>query len=148
MNSQIVKLIILSCLLFQYGCDITLKKKETNNNTVSFEKSKDDKTTKKNDSAKRNVGNKDFDIIISYYSDKANAGIRKDIITHTEISEQQAKKLVVGKIIPRDIQVMPLPLALERILTQLPLHVIRVQVGTRVIYMYVKSRKIIEIIKI
>lgn len=148
MNSQIVKLIILSCLLFQSGCDITLKKQATNNKAVSFEKSKDDKKTDKNVSEKSNVGNKDFDIIISYYSDKANANIRKDIITHTEISEQQAKKLVVGKIIPREIQVMPLPLALERILTRLPLHVIRVQVGTRVIYMYVKSRKILEIIKI
>lgn len=147
MNSQIVKLIILSCLLFQSGCDITFKKQATNK-AVSFEKSKDNKKTDKNVSEKSNVGNKDFDIIISYYSDKANANIRKDIITHTEISEQQAKKLVVGKIIPREIQVMPLPLALERILTRLPLHVIRVQVGTRVIYMYVKSRKILEIIKI
>lgn len=148
MNSHIVKLIILSCLLFQSGCDITLKKQATNNKSVSFEKSKDNKKTDKNVSEKSNVGNKDFDIIISYYSDKANANIRKDIITHTEISEQQAKKMVVGKIIPRDIQVMPLPLMLERILTRLPLHVIRVQVGTRVIYMNVKSRKILEIIKI
>jgi len=148
MNSHIVKLIILSCLLFQSGCDIRFKKQATNNKSVSFEKSKDNKKTYKNVSVKSNVGNKDFDIIISYYSDKANANIRKDMIMHTEISDQQAKKMVVGKIIPREIQVMPLPLALERILTRLPLHVIRVQVGTRVIYMNVKSRKILEIIKI
>lgn len=148
MNSHIVKLIILSCLIFLSGCDITFKKQATNNEAVSLEKSNDNIKTDKNVSEKSNVGNKDFDIIISYYSDKANANIRKDMISHTEISEKQAQKLVVGKIIPREFQVMPLPLALEKILTRLPLHVIRVQVGTRVIYMNVKSRKILEIIKI
>lgn len=148
MNSDIVKLILLSCLIFVSGCDITFKKQATNNKAVLLEKSKDNTKTDKNVSEKSNVVNKDFDIITSFYSDKANANIRKDMISYTEISDQQAKKLVAGKIIPRDIQVMPLPLALEKILIRLPLHVIRVQVGTRVIYMNVKSRKILEIIKI
>jgi len=74
--------------------------------------------------------------------------IRKDMISHTKISKRQAEKLKIGRIIPREIQVMPLPIALEKILPSLSLHVIRVQVGTRVILMNVKSRQILDIIKI
>jgi len=148
MNSQILKLILLSCLILQSGCDITFKRKVTPNEATSVEMSPDEKKSDKKVLLKRTVGNKDSDIIISYYADAANATIRKDMITHTEVSKKQAKKLVVGKIIPRDIQIMPLPLALERILSALPLDVIRVQVGTRVILMNVKSRLILEVINI
>lgn len=148
MNSQILKLILLSCLIVQSGCDITFKRKVTKNETAPVEISQDDNKSDKKDLLKRKVGNKDSDIIISYYSDAANAVIRKDMITHTEVSKKQSKKLVVGKVIPREIQVMPLPLALEKILSALPLDVIRVQVGTRVILMNVKSRLILEVINI
>ena len=148
MNSQILKLIVLSCLIVQSGCDITFKRKVTQNKTAPVEMSQDDNKSDKKDLLKHKVGNKDSDIIISYYSDAANAIIRKDMITHTEISKKQAKKLVIGKVIPREIQVMPLPLALEKILSALPLDVIRVQVGTRVILMNVKSRLILEVINI
>ena len=148
MNSQILKLILLSCLILQSGCDITFKRKATHNKTAAVEMNKDDNKSDKKVLLKPKVGNKDSDIIISYYSDAANATIRKDIITHTEVSTKQAKKLAIGKIIPREIQVMPLPLALERKLSALPLDVIRVQVGTRVILMNVKSRQILEVINI
>ena len=148
MNSHIVKLILLGCLIFQAGCNITFKRKETHNETAPVGMNQEDNKSDKNVSVKNKGSNKDFNIIISYYSAPANATIRKDMITHTEISKKQEKKLVVGKIIPRGIQVMPLPLALEKNLSQLPLHVIRVQVGIRVIFMNVKSRKILEIIKI
>ena len=43
---------------------------------------------------------------------------------------------------------MPLPIELEKRLPSLSLRVIRVQVGTRVILMDVKSRQILDIIKI
>jgi len=148
MNSQILKLILLSCLILQSGCDITFKRKVNPNEAAPVEMSPNDKKSDKKVLLKRTVGNKDSDIIISYYADATNATIRKDMITHTEVSKKQAKKLVVGKIIPRDIQIMPLPLALERILSALPLDVIRVQVGTRVILMNVKSRQILEVINI
>lgn len=148
MNSLILKLILLSCLILQSACDIAFKRKATLNEAAPVEMSQDDNKSDKKVLLKSKSRSKDFDIIISYYADAANATIRKDMITHTEVSKIQAKKLVVGKIIPRDIQIMPLPLALERILSALPLDVIRVQVGTRVILMNVKSRQILEIINI
>ena len=148
MNSQILKLILLSCLILQSGCDITFKRKVTKNETAPVEMSQDDIKSDKKVLPKSKGRSKDFNIIISYYADAANATIRKDMIMHTEISKKQAKKLAVGKIIPREIQVMPLPLALEKILSALPLDMIRVQVGTRVILMNVKSRLILEVINI
>lgn len=164
MKSQTIKLIILICLVFQAGCDLTLKRKDKKHqmtgpiqkNQVGSNQAESnqmklnpkDKKTSKASIVKKVMRNNDSNIIVSYYSDAANAIIRKDMISHTEISKKQAEKLKVGKIIPREIQVMPLPIALEKKLPSLSLHVIRVQIGTRVILMDVKSRRILDIIKI
>lgn len=174
MKSQTIKLILLAFLVFQLGCDITLKRKDkkhqmmdpassnqAESNEVGSNKIKEnisesnqmkmspkDGKTSKASRVKKVMRNNDSNIIVSYYSDAANTVIRKDMISHTEISKNQAKKIKIGKILPREIQVMPLPIALEKRLPSLSLHVIRVQVGTRVILMDVKSRRILDIIKI
>lgn len=159
MKLQTIKLTLLTCLVFQLGCDITLKRKDKKHQMVAqvgsnqvestqIKMSPKDEKKSKASRVKKVMRNYDSNIIISYYSDAANAVIRKDMISHTEISKKQAEKLKVGKIISRDIQVMPLPIALEKRLPSLSLHVIRVQVGTYVILMNVKSRQILNIIKI
>jgi len=159
MKSQMVKLILLSFLVLQAGCDLTLKKKNKSHQMAHAEKSTkvEKESTKAGSKNKKEIKktvtkniavSRDEQIIISYYSDAANKIIRKDMISHTEVSKKQAKKLKVGKIIPRDIQVMPLPIALEKRLSPLSLDRIRVQVGVRVILMDVKSRRILAIIKI
>ena len=146
MNSQILKLVLLSCVVFLASCDVTFKRKSADAapvNMGSHKKAKSDKTE-----GKVAFNRKDLHIINSYYEDNSNAVIRKDMMTHTELSKEQNKKLVIGNVIPRDVQVIPLPLKLERILSSLPLHFLRVQAGEKVILMNVKSRKIIDVIKI
>ena len=97
-------------------------------------------------------GNSAFDrdnaTIISFYDDPANAIIRKDMRKHAKVTKKQEKTLIVGKTIPRNIQVVPLPLQLERILSPLPLNLIRVQACMQVMVMDVKSRKILTVIRI
>lgn len=155
MNSYILKLILLSCIILQTSCGITFKRKVSSNAGSQVEMSE----YKKNILSKKgkvtravNPGllfsKRDSQVIVSYYLDKANAVTRQNIIKNTKTSKKQTKNLVVDKIIPRDIQVIPLPLTLERILSSLPLNVLRVQVGTRVILMNVKSRRILDIINI
>ena len=70
------------------------------------------------------------------------------MIRHGRLSKEQKKLLAIGNIISHDIQVIPLPLKLERLLSPLPLNVLRVQVDTRVILMNVKLRKILDVITI
>ena len=153
MNSYLTKVILLTFLVMQASCDIAFKRKSsTDQNTypkqsTEIKLSKKD-VVKKKKSSKTPLKINNTGIITAYYSNPVNAVVRKDMIAHTSISKVQESKLELGKIIPRDIQVMPLPLELEKILTALPLHVIRVQVGTHVIVMDVKTRKILEIIKI
>ena len=148
MNSQIIKLVILIGVIFLTGCDITFKRKSTDADLapVSMEKNKGNVSNKKESKAAFN--RKDSHIIKSYYADNSNAIIKKDMITHTGLSKKQNNMLIKGHLIPRDIQVIPLPLKLERILSALPLQLLRVQVGEKVILMNVKSRKILDIIKI
>jgi len=146
MNLQILKLLLLISIILQAGCDITFKRHSTNDADAQIKISKEQPDKKQ--TIKNKAWIKDFRIIESYYADVANASIRKDMISHTKISKKQEQKLVVGEVIPRDIQVMPLPLVLERKLSNLPLHVIRVQVGRHVILMNVKSRRIDNIVKI
>lgn len=153
MNSKLIKLILLSCLVLMVGCKLTLKQKDKSNNMDSEKMSSHeihnkDNNIASNPSSTRIMNRTELNIIIAYYSDDANAIIRKDMISHSQISKAQAKLLQVGKIIPREIQVIPLPLELEKRLPSLLLNVIRVQVGTRVILMDVKSRRILDIIKI
>lgn len=153
MNSKIIKLILLSCLIFMVGCKLTLKQKDKNHKTDSvkmnsLETHHKNKNVTSNSSSTRVMNSNELNIIAAYYSDEANATIRKDMISHTQISKEDAKRLQVGKIIPREIQVMPLPIELEKRLPSLLLNVIRVQVGIRVIIMDVKTRRILDIIKI
>lgn len=154
MNLHVLKLMLLSCMVFQASCDITFKRKVANTEDAHVEMSEHknisskDNTRKKYNKSGTVFSKKDSHLIVLYYSDIANAIIRKDMITHTKTSEKQEKKLVRNKKIPRDIQVMPLPLKLEKTLSPLPLHMLRVQVGTRVILMNVKLRRILDIIKI
>ena len=91
---------------------------------------------------------KDSQLITLYFNDKTNAVIRHDMMMSTQVSKKQGKSLVVGENITREIQVMPLPLKLERMLSSLSLNLLRVQVANNVILMHVKSRKILDIIKI
>ncbi|GMR15932.1 MAG: hypothetical protein BMS9Abin31_0229 [Gammaproteobacteria bacterium] len=147
MNSQILKLVILASLVFYAGCDITLKRKDKKTSDAHAAMS-EQKSKKKSISSEVVFSKKDSNIIASFYSNTANSIIRKNMIRHTNISRKQQKKLVVGKIIPRDFQVMPLPLKLERALSTLNLHLLRVQVGANVVLMNVKSRLILDIIKI
>ena len=70
------------------------------------------------------------------------------MVTHSHVSNKQEEKLVINAFIPGDVQVIPLPLKLEQKLSSLPMHLIRVQVGKQVIIMNVKSRQILDIIKI
>ena len=158
MNSLVLKLIVLSCLIFQMGCEIQFKRKTTPATEkpaemIEFEKlsSKEKEKQKvKKDTPKKDIqfGEKDSHIITLYYSNKANTIIRDDMIMQTKTSGKQEKNLVINAYIPRDVQVVPLPLKLERMLSSLPLNLLRVQVGNRVVIMNVKSRQILDIIKI
>ena len=156
MNSLVLKLIVLSCLIFQMGCEIQFKRKTTPATAkpaemIEFEKlSSKEKEKVKKDTPKKDIqfGEKDSHIITLYYSNKANTIIRDDMIMQTKTSGKQEKNLVINAYIPRDVQVVPLPLKLERMLSSLPLNLLRVQVGNRVVIMNVKSRQILDIIKI
>ena len=151
MNSQTVKFILLACLIFQSGCDITFKRKNNNHQMTSVEMSQNNEHVDEEDNATEegmSVFDRDNNTIISFYADPANAIIRKDMRKHAKVTKNQEKKLVVGKTIPRNIQVVPLPMQLERILSPLPLQLIRVQACMQVMVMDVKSRKILTVIRI
>ena len=151
MSSQIIKLVILSTVIFLTACDITFKRKGTDVDAipVNMEKQNKGKISIKSKTVNKGVFNKkDSHIINSFYADNSNEKIRKDMIMQTKLSKEQNSKLVIGNIIPRDVQVIPLPLKLERILSALPLQYLRVQIGENVILMNVKSRKISDLIKL
>ena len=148
MKSQILKLVLLSCVVFLASCDVTFKRKSADADTIPVSMGKHKKSISNKSERKVAFNRKDLHIINSYYADNSNAIIRKDMMMHTELSKEQNNKLVIGNLIPRDVQVIPLPLKLERILSALPLHFLRVQVGEKVILMNVKSRKILDVIKI
>ena len=148
MKSQILKLVLLSCVVFLASCDVTFKRKNSDADAIPVNMGTHKKNISKKTESKTAFNKKDSQIINSYYADNSNATIRKDMITHTELSKKQNNKLVTGNLIPRDVQVIPLPLKLERILSELPLQLLRVQVGEKVILMDVKSRNILDVIKI
>lgn len=110
---------------------------------VSKEKLKDAKIT-----AHKSFSSNDKKMIRLYYSDSANATVLQDIITHTQTTKTQDKKLKTNEKIPSDVQVMPLPLELKRLLSPLPASVLRVQVNKHVILMNVKSRQIMDMINL
>ncbi|MDH5599926.1 MAG: hypothetical protein OEY78_01355 [Gammaproteobacteria bacterium] len=154
MNSLVLKLVIIGCLLFQYGCSLKFKRKSVPVSEKPAEMIQYEKRSEKHVDVKNSVNltdkfsEKDHQLISSYYTDKANQIIRQDMIAHTQVSAKQEDNLVINEFIPGDIQAMPLPLMLERKLSSLPLHLIRVHVGKQVIIMNVKSRQILDIIKI
>ncbi len=154
MNSSLLKLILFSCIIFQTSCDITFKRKvekEKKAPVIIDEQLKSSKKVDENKETEKSTNTftkNDSELISSYYLDKTNSTIRKDMIMHTKISKEQIKKLVVDEYVPRDVQVMPLPLKLNRKLSFLTLDKLRVQIGTRVILMNVKTRRILDVIKI
>lgn len=149
---NILKLLLLCSFLLQASCDITFKRNnmpmatESENITLDKVQKENQPTSKKSSHGIQNKS--DTEIISSYYADPTNEIIRKDMISYTSISKKQQALLVVGKIIPRDFQVVPLPLILERHLSPLPLDAIRVQVGANIILMNVKTRQILDLVKI
>ena len=124
MNSLVLKLIVLSCLIFQMGCEIQFKRKTTPATEkpaemIEFEKlsSKEKEKQKvKKDTPKKDIqfGEKDSHLITLYYSNKANTIIRDDMIMQTKTSGKQEKNLVINAYIPRDVQVVPLPLKIRK----------------------------------
>lgn len=154
MSSTILKLILFSCIIFQVSCDIAFKRKVKKEPEVpvvideQLQTSKKAKVNKDTVESGNTFTKNDSRIITSYYLDKTNSAIRKDMIRQTKVSKEQIKKLIVDKHVPRDVQVMPLPLKLNRKLSELSLDKLRVQIGTRVILMKVQTRRILDIINI
>ena len=149
MNTHILKLIIISCLLFQTACGITFKRKsnpppeysKTNSSLISVATNKEIQTTAQ-------FNKIDLAIITSFYSSNENTIIRKDMIANTTLTSEQEQNLNVGEVIPRNIQIIPLPLKLENRLSVLQLNLIRVHAGNYVYLMNVKTRRILDRIKI
>ena len=135
---------------------MTFKRKSAGNVSANIEKNtgknetnvKKEESTETKSTANKSFSNDDKKMISLYYADSANAKVLQDIITHTQITKEQDKKLKTNKTIPADIQVMPLPLELERLLSPLPSSVLRVHVAKHVILMNVKSRHIIDMINL
>lgn len=90
---------------------------------------------------------KDKKLINLYYKDKANANTMSKAASLTPVSKKEDSQLKISHHLPPHIQVVPLPLELEKILGKLPRQVLRVQVARNIILMNVKTRKIIDIIK-
>lgn len=146
------------CLLLQAGCDITFKRKSaapesvkiTAEQSESIKQSKDSSSNKEKKSEKnlRRFSEHDIKLITVYYSSEINAQVLDDMLKHTWVNSKIDEKLTVGESIPADVQIIPLPLELEKILSPLTQYALRVQVGKRVIMMDVKSRRILDVIKI
>lgn len=88
------------------------------------------------------------EIIRTYFKDRANNTILHYAIKRSPISKKQNKKLRVSNYIPSDVQIVPLPMELDNMLRQIPLSLLRVQVGKNIILMKVNSRKILDIVKL
>ena len=152
MSSKSVKVILFIGIIFLTSCDITFKRKMAIDSGVQVktnsQKENMDNAPKVKPETEFTFSKQDAHIISSYFSDEANAKIRSDMVLHSAISNNKKNKIIVGEVIPHNLQVMPLPLKLERILSPLPLYMIRVLVGTNVIIMNVNSRRIVALIKI
>ena len=152
MSSKSIKVILFIGIISLVSCDITFKRKTAVDSGMqvkpSSKKENVDNTSKSKIESEFTFSRKDAHIVSSYFSDKANAKIRDDMVEHSALSKNNKHKIKVGEVIPHNIQVMPLPLKLERILSPLPLYMMRVLVGKNVIIMNVNSRKIVALIKI
>ena len=154
MKSYKLPLLILSGIIFISGCDISFKRispaavdTQNQTNSENSETLVKDQPAQKTLKNKTSFGDTDSKLIARYYSDVSNETILQNIINQTHITKKQANKLVVAERIPHNTQVMPLPLELENLLSPLPQHVLRIQIGKYVILMDVKSRQIHDVIK-
>ena len=126
----------------QTGCNIAFKKKYNSDEELT--------ANKKSINTKSDVRFTDSEkeIIRTYFSDRTNNRIIRYAVKRSPISKKQTEKLRVSNYIPSDIQVVPLPIRLDNKLRQIPLSILRVQVGKNIILMKVNSRKILDIIKL
>lgn len=156
MNIQVLKLLLLLAIIFQVACSVTLKRKSNNDKVTNVEmreynvssKSESIKSSSKIAKTSLKFSAKDSEIIIAYYKNEANKIIRQDMVRRTTLSATHEKKIVVDGHIPREVQVMPLTLTLGKQLSLLPLYVLRVHIATYVVLMNVRSRRILDLIKI
>lgn len=159
MSSFGTKCIVFISLALLTGCDIAFKRKSESNPDYQAEMRKqisedeiNDKKTNSNKSepvkARAIFSQRDTKLIKLYYGDVNKSSMLRDMVKHTWVTEKQAKTLTVTARISNDIQVVPLPLELEKLLSLLPRYSIRVQVGKNVIIMDIKSRRIIDIVKL
>ena len=161
MNSYGLRFILLCLLLTQAGCDITLKKKysEKGNTTIENTKMGHKVIIKKKapgmiqkEYEQREVlkafTRKDKAIITAYYKNNEATAILHYANKHSPLDKKQEKELLISKSIPQNIQLIPLPLDLDKHLTEIPASVLRVQVSNNIILMDVRTRNIIDIIKL
>lgn len=156
MNSRATIMILVSTLFFLQGCDLTFKRKtssdaagkvemvkETGSPTQSNKPVKNEHVNKKSGT---HFSDNEIQRIREFY--KENTQMRDDMIAYSKLSKKQINSLVVNGVVKHDIQIVPLPLKLKGMLSPLPMNLLRVHVGDKVILMNVKSRRIIDIIKI
>ncbi len=134
---------LLAGFVLQAGCKITFKRKNMQQDNVVVNE-KGEKEEIRSD----RFSSKDKKTISNYFQREAHKVIREDMLAYTKISNKQKARLVRDEVIPRDIQVMPLPLELNRKLSELPVSMLRVMVADRVILMNVKTRRILDVFKI
>jgi hypothetical protein len=95
-----------------------------------------------------NFTSADKNIISAYYNNKANAIILHYALKRSPLTKNQEKQLQTNKHIPAEVKIIPLPLELDKKLSQIPVSLLRVQVGKNIILMKVSSRKIVDIVKL
>jgi len=138
MNSFILKIILLLFLVMQAGCELNLKRKYNADEGLDSGNTKSDTV----------FSRLEKEIIRAYFNDRANNRILHYAVKRSPISKKQNEKLRVFNYIPSDIQIVPLPIRLDNKLSQIPLSLLRVQVGKNIILMKVNSRKILDIVKL
>ncbi len=143
MSYRIITL-LLSAVFLLSACNITFKRKS------APKKDEARVLVKTKDGKKMFIGFpvKDIAAIRLYFKDKAHAQILSDMQSYMKLTKKQKKQLKKNNILSSDIQVMPLPLELERKLVKLPVSQLRVMVGNYVLLLQVKSRRILELIEL
>ena len=143
---------LIAGLLLQSGCNITFKRNSNQDDVAqSSEISAASKMYSKSSQEKiplHAFTHRDIKLIALYYSKEGNAQALSDIIKQTSVNSKIQSKLKKNEIIPNDVLVIPLPLGLEKILSPLSGYELRVQVGKRVMLIDIKSRRILDVIKL
>lgn len=158
MKSFSLKIVLIACLVLQAGCEVTFKRKSpavdsaqaVSQKSESMEQNDEASLTKGKPSEKpaRAFNERDIKLITLYYANEGNAQVLDDMVKQTWVNNKIESQLTVNEAIPSDVQVMPLPLDLEKILSPLSAYALRVQVGKRVMIMDIKSRRILDVIKL